>query len=121
LVLDPPLPDIGGLPDGASIEGSWRLAIDGRATVASGSWTARRVPGGAEMSLDSTATWRPGPLPLLMRIVTTIVPTFREWPRTYRWRAAIAFGPPSTMTSRWERTGTARDGSYGRVMGTSTR
>jgi hypothetical protein len=109
------------MPDGASIAGSWRLAIDDEPSVVSGSWTARRVPNGVELTLDSTAEWSPGPLPLLMRIVTRIVPTFRAWPRTYRWRASIAFGRPATMTSQWEPTGTARDESYGRLMGVSTR
>jgi hypothetical protein len=120
LDIAPPIPDLEGLPDGASIDGSWALTIDVEMRLASGSWTARRVPGGVEMTLDSTAAWHPGPLPRLMRIVTTLVPTFREWPQSYRWRASIAFGRPPTMTSRWERTGSARGEAYGRVMRTST-
>ena len=55
--------------------------------------------------------WQPGPLPPLMRAVTTAVPVFRRWPTTYRWAATITLGEEPWIRSGWERTG-ERDGSY---------
>ena len=116
LVLDPPLPDLGRLPDGASVGGEWHLGIDGQGSVVGGTWHAERVEESVALVLDSTAKWRPGPLPLLMRVVTRIVPTFREWPATYRWRGTITLGPTATITSAWERKGSATAESYRRMM-----
>jgi hypothetical protein len=36
--------------------------------------------------LDVTEHWRPRRLPMLIRAVTTVVPVFRRWPATYRWK-----------------------------------
>lgn len=118
LVLDPAMPDLGGLADGAAVSGAWRLAVDDQPSLVSGTWSARRSGDRVDLGLDSTAPWRPGPLPWLMRIVTRVVPTFRQWPTTYRWRATVDLGGAgaSTMSSRWERTGAGRDESYGRMM-----
>jgi hypothetical protein len=114
LELEPPLPDLAGMPDRSVSEGSWRLGIDHAASVVAGSWSARRDDRSVELVMDSTAEWRPGPLPLLMRLVTRIVPTFRRWPTTYRWLATIRLDDPPSLTSRWERTGPGRDESYQR-------
>ena len=119
LVLDPALPDLGSLADGADVSGLWRLAIDDQASLVSGTWRARRSGERVDLALDSTAPWRPGHLPWLMRIVTRVVPTFRRWPTTYRWRATVTLGDAPTMTSRWERTSGARDEAYARMMRTA--
>ena len=109
--FDPARPSIDQHVVLAQANGS-RARVVPRERVVDGVRVADRV----ELTLDSTAPWRPGPLPLVMRIVTRVVPVFRAWPQTYRWRAVIALGASPTLTSRWERTGTTRDGSYGRVM-----
>jgi hypothetical protein len=120
LVLDPPLADLTRLGERATVAGTWHLAVDQEPSLVSGSWSASRSADRVELALDSTAPWRPGRLPLLMRIVTRVVPTFRSWPRTYRWRGVIDLGAgptaTPTMTSRWERTAATRDESYGRMM-----
>ena len=116
LVLDPPLPDLGRLADGASVGGEWRLGIDMQGSVVGGTWHVERAGESVDLVLDSTAKWRPGPLPLLMRVVTRIVPTFRAWPATYRWRGTVTLGPPPTITSSWERKGSAAGESYRRMM-----
>ncbi|NJD29366.1 MAG: hypothetical protein FIA92_13850 [Chloroflexi bacterium] len=121
LRLDPALPDLRQLPNGQELAGAWRLDIDDAPSIVSGTWRARRDGEDVQLAMDSTSKWNPGPLPLLMRLVTTIVPAFRSWPLTYRWRASVVLGPAPTMTSRWERTTSARDESYGRVMGVSSR
>jgi hypothetical protein len=52
-----------------------------------------------------------------MRVATTVVPTFRRWPTTYRWTARIALGPAPAMTAGWERTSPDRGAAYRRATG----
>lgn len=118
LILDPPLPDPRRLPDGTTADGAWRLAIDREASVVGGTWHMQRAGDRVDVVLDSTHRWRPGRQPLLMGLVTRIVPTFRTWPTTYRWRAAVTLGPTPRMASAWERKGAADVDSYRRMMRT---
>jgi hypothetical protein len=102
VVLDPALPDARGLSDGAVEEGRWHVAVDG-VRVTGGAWSAARSGDQVTFGLDVTERWRPGSLPWLMRLVTTVVPVFRRWPTTYRWRAIVHLASIPTMASRWER------------------
>jgi hypothetical protein len=70
-----------------------------------------------QLGLDVTERWRPGRLPWLMRLVTSVVPVFRSWPPTYRWRAAVQLGSRPTMTSKWERTTSDGGQAYRRATG----
>lgn len=108
LIIDPVLPDLQALVDGAVAEGTWRVDIDTTLSVVGGSWSARRTATRVDLVMDSTQRWRPGPLPLLMRVVTRIVPTFRRWPTTYRWSAEVTLGSTPVMRSAWQRTGPVR-------------
>jgi hypothetical protein len=119
LHLDPPMPDLRGLLDGTPIDGSWRLAIDDVPSLVSGTWQAVRHENRVELVMDSTAKWRPGRLPLLMRVVTSIVPTFRRWPTTYLWRATVELSAKPTISSRWERKSGESGAAYQRVMRTT--
>ncbi|WP_127782864.1 hypothetical protein [Rhodococcus sp. X156] len=101
--LDPALPDVRALADGAAATGHWHVSVDG-ARVTGGAWLAQRRGDQVALGLDVTQRWRPGPLPWLMRLVTTLVPVFRRWPTTYRWRAVVQLGETATMASHWERT-----------------
>ncbi|MBA2638322.1 MAG: hypothetical protein H0U79_08920 [Solirubrobacterales bacterium] len=101
--LDPALPDVRGLPDGAVEEGRWYVVVDG-VRLTGGRWWATRSGDRVRLGLDVEERWRPGRLPWLMRLVTTAVPVFRRWPTTYRWRAVVELGSSVTMTSTWERT-----------------
>lgn len=102
LVLDPALPDLRALPDDAVEGGRWHVVVDG-ARLTGGSWSVARSGDQVTLGLDVTERWRPGPLPWLMRVVTTVVPVFRRWPTTYRWRAVVRIGSTATMSARWER------------------
>src|SRR5699024_10728799 len=53
-------------------------------------------------------------LPLLMRIVTTVIPVFRRWPTSYRWRGMVTLGQEPTLRSGWQRTGTGGAETYQR-------
>lgn len=113
VVLDPAFPDVRALPDGATREGRWQVAVDG-VRVTGGVWSAARSGDDVTLGLDETESWRPGSLPGLMRVVTTVVPVFRRWPTTYRWRASVHLGAAPAMTSRWERIASGGAAGYRR-------
>ena len=115
LAFHPPLPDLTALPDGARRDGSWSVSADaGRLT--GGRWFVERDGDQVQAGLDVTERWRPRRLPLLMRVLTTVVPVFRRWPTTYRWRAVL--GPGGETTGGWTRVGSAGGDDYRRATGT---
>jgi hypothetical protein len=114
LLLDPAMPDPAGLADGSTATGRWHVEID-RARLTGGSWSITRIGDDLTVEQDVDERWKPGRLPWLMRLVTTVVPVFRRWPTTYRWRADIHLGAEPTMTARWERTGSDLGSSYRRA------
>jgi hypothetical protein len=93
--------------------GVWRLTIDGT-DVVGGSWRAHRSGPQVRLDMEVDRGWHPHGLPPFMRLVTTVVPVFRRWPTTYRWRAVIDLDR-LMMTSGWARTDTEGDGSYQRL------
>ena len=103
LVFTPPWPDLTALPDGDSRQGTWTAETDG-AVLTGGTWSARRRGNEVTVGLDVTQRWRPHGLPPLMRFVTTVVPVFRRWPTTYRWRGTLTIGEAPVLSSGWERT-----------------
>jgi hypothetical protein len=111
LTLDPPMPDLMALDDGDVATGRWHVGIDEQ-RLTGGTWTLARTGDVVSVGMDADESWRPRRLPLLMRIVTTIVPVFRRWPTTYRWRGSVELGPPARMTTRWERTSFDRGEAY---------
>ena len=116
LVLDPPLPPLEGLDDGTTATGTWGVTIDG-APITGGTWHVTRRGALVEIVLEVTRRWKPpAELPLLMRVVTRVVPTFRQWPTSYRWTVQVDLAThPATIASQWERTGSDRGEAYRRA------
>ena len=113
---DPALPDPSTLPDGAVRQGTWWVTVDD-ARLTGGEWTAERCGDMVTIDLVVTERWRPRGLPPLMRVVTLMVPVFRRWPTTYRWRAVVTLGDAPVLRSAWERTGHERGETYRRRTG----
>lgn len=118
LVFNPSLPDVATLVEDEVEEGRWHVGVDGT-RLTGGTWRAARVGDRVDLGMDVDERWRPGRLPWLMRLVITVVPVFRRWPTTYRWRAEVHLGPTATMSSRWERTTIDVARSYRRATGSS--
>jgi hypothetical protein len=116
LLLDPALPDLASLADGTSASGRWHVEVD-RTRLTGGTWSTTRTGDDVAVAMDVDERWRPGRLPWLMRLVTTVVPVFRRWPTTYRWRAEVRLGEPAAVAGRWERTGGDRGDGYRRATG----
>jgi hypothetical protein len=126
LELRPALPDLAALEAGGSTAGRWRILTEGTGSgttdthvLTGGTWSAHRQGQTVELALEVTRRWEPGPLPAVERLVTTVVPTFRRWPTTYRWSATVRLGERPTMRSRWQRTGTDRGRMYRRATGSA--
>lgn len=115
LEFSPPLPPPGAVKPKQAAHGTWSVGIGDAHTLVGGTWTAARDGDAATLALDVTRPWGPRKLPLLMRLVTTIMPVFRKWPTTYRWRAEVPDGDASGGTARWERIGSGCDSSYRRM------
>jgi hypothetical protein len=103
LTFTPPWPDVTAMTEGDALNGTWIAEVDD-AVLTGGTWSAARHGDEVVVSLDVTRRWRPVGLPLLMRVVTTVVPVFRRWPTTYRWRGKVTLGEDPVLTSEWERT-----------------
>ena len=99
----------------SSVEGSWTVGVDAAPALTGGTWRATRQDGTVRLVMEVTRRWRPRRLPVLMRLVTTVIRTFRVWPTTYRWEAVIELGATPTMRSRWVRTGAGRADDYRRA------
>ncbi len=107
--FDPPFPDLAEAPHPES--GAWRLSIDSQPIIG-GTWTAARDGDAVRVGIDVTQGWRPRELPMLMSIVTRVLPVFRTWPTTYRWRGSVRPGDTPTATGGWERIGDERGQSF---------
>ena len=115
----PALPDLAALPDGTDASGRWHVAIDAT-RLTGGTWSTQRRGDAVTVAMDVDERWRPRRLPWLMRLVTTVVPVFRRWPTTYRWRGEVrldAEGAGASLSSSWERTGDERGRAYRSVTG----
>lgn len=122
----PPLPDLTEPAGRAPSDGTWAIEMDD-ARVTGGTWSLRPADGernsggggtgsggGTELTLRLTQRWRPRRLPLLMRIVTTVLPVFRRWPTTYMWRGVV--GSDGVVSKAgWSRTGGQDGTSYRRA------
>lgn len=110
LTLTPGMPDISTAVDSDRC-GRWHVTVDDT-RLTGGAWSIVKTSSGARMVMDVDERWRPGRLPWLMRLVTTVLPVFRRWPTTYQWQCDIRPGEPRTVETRWRRTGDARTDSY---------
>lgn len=111
-----PSVDLRALADGARTEGRWHVTVD-NARITGGTWSALRSRDQVHVDLDCLERWKPGPLPWLMRLVTTVVPVFRQWPTTYTWRGTVLLGDAPSVTGHWGRTGRHDGQSYRRATG----
>lgn len=111
-----PFVDLRALADGSRTQGRWHVTVDS-ARITGGTWSAVRTGDHVDIDLTCLERWHPGPLPWLMRLVTTAVPVFRRWPTTYAWRGAALLGDAPSVTGRWRRTGGHDGKSYRRATG----
>lgn len=104
IVHDPPFPDVSAIAPGARVEGRVTAVVDGRAQLGGRYWASRDADL-VRAGIDIDQPWDPGPQPTVVALVFRVLPVFRSWPTTYRWRAMIDLGVPEpTLRSGWSRT-----------------
>lgn len=122
LSFEPPFPSLTDLSEARPRSGRWAVVIDGAPTTG-GTWRALRRGRRVGLQMEVTEPWEPqAGMPLLLRIVTRVIPTFRRWPTTYRWVAEVELdGSEPVMaariSSRWERTASGLGERYRRTTG----
>ncbi len=104
LDFTPGFPNLPEIPDRGSAAGRWTIHTAG-VNITGGSFSASREGDRVAVELDVIENWKPSGLPLAMELFTRIIPTFRTWPATYRWRGAVELGTKPFMSGRWERKG----------------
>jgi hypothetical protein len=100
----PGFPDLSGLPRDGSASGRWSIRI-ADVPITGGSYSASREGDRVTVELDVTERWKPHGLPPSMELFTRVVPMFRTWPSTYRWRGIVELGAAPVMSGMWERKG----------------
>jgi len=111
-----PSVDLRTMADGTRTDGRWHVTVDST-RITGGRWSAVRAHDEVHVELDGLERWQPGPLPWLMRLVTTVVPVFRRWPTTYTWRGTVRLEGAPSVTGHWHRTGGHDGESYRRATG----
>ncbi len=100
--MTPAFPNLAGLANGSTASGRWSIRIMD-VPITGGTYSAAWNGDRAAVELDVTEHWRPAHLPLAMKVFVRLVPKFRTWPSTYRWRGSVSLGAEPTMTGAWER------------------
>ncbi len=118
LAFRPSFPDVLAVPDQHERTGRWRVFAADVPPLTGGEWRVRRDGDVVDIEVEVTEGWRPGPLPPLPRLVTTVLPVFRRWPTTYRWSGRVTRGATPHLRGAWERTG-GDAGSYSRATGSA--
>lgn len=102
--FDPPYPDLATLPGTCQIEGRFTIGTTPEAGTVSGNYQINRNGNRILLSLEPTGGWSPRPDRFSLRFLYTIARPFKNWPKTYRWKAGISLTDGvADMVSGWKR------------------
>ena len=102
----PPFPDITGLEDHTALEGQFIIkANEEAAGKISGTYHVSREDEEIHIKMHPSGGWEPKPDTLFLKFFYKAVSMFRNWPKTYQWKAMIKLCPGTDpyMKSKWER------------------
>ncbi len=105
LAFDPPFPNLEALPDGANVSG--KFVVQGHPTTGkiTGDYLVMKTGQRLHLEMVPSGGWIPNERKLSVRIIYRMAKLFREWPKTYRWTAAVEIHDDGQahMRSGWER------------------
>ncbi|MEN1760366.1 hypothetical protein [Anoxynatronum sibiricum] len=103
--FQPAFPEITHLPNKASLKGRFTFGAEASAGVVSGEYQVNRSGDQVEVTLHPKDGWEPQPTTLFLKFFFTAIKVFRQWPKTYQWKAKITLqqDAPPYMESKWER------------------
>ncbi len=109
VAFSPAFPDLRALRDGIEVSGAFRISADPSVGTVTGRWTVERRDRQIHMEAVPEGGWTPGEVPPMARLMFRMVPMFRSWPGTYRWRGTLELPPPGPIEgllpfrAGWER------------------
>jgi hypothetical protein len=95
-----PFPNLDGLGAQDTRRGEWAISIND-APITGGMYRVERRDQRVEVDLDVTRPWVPAKMPWAMAIFLRLVPSFRNWPATYRWHGVIEYGAATSLQGGW--------------------
>ncbi len=99
----PGFPNLLGLSETETQKGTWAVRIAG-AAITGGTYYVRRTDSTVASRIDVTDKWSPSGLPPGCTLLTKVVPSFRNWPTTYRWESTVQLDEGLALTGGWKRT-----------------
>jgi len=99
----PGFPNLLGLSETETEKGTWAVRIAG-AAITGGTYYVRRTGSTVASRIDVTDKWSPSGLPPGCTLLTKVVPSFRNWPTTYRWESTVQLDEGLALTGGWKRT-----------------
>jgi len=101
LIFDEGFPNLLCLDQNKTMNGHWKYRSAGT-ILTGGTYSLLRKGEMVNVEFDVTEKWKPGVIPFSFKVFTCLVRSFRNWPKTYRWKAKIDLSE-MTMDGRWER------------------
>ncbi|MFO7662581.1 MAG: hypothetical protein R6X18_08295 [Chloroflexota bacterium] len=119
IAFEPPLPDVVGVADGSTVEGSFTIRGGAGAGLVNGEYRVERAGPYVDLSLRPTGGWQPDVDRWSVKLIFAVVPIFKKWPATYEWTARIELrdGRPPFMRAYWRRLGEEGQGRVIRLFG----
>lgn len=105
MTFDPPFPNITEIKQGEEIRGKFRIYGDRSTGKVSGVYSIKEKDGEIFIEMNPSGGWKPRPDKFSLRMMYTFAGVFKNWPKTYYWKARIYFedNQHPFMQSYWER------------------
>jgi hypothetical protein len=103
--FSPPVPDILCLKNDLKLGGTFKVKTDNTNSHICGEYMLHRHENDVSIELQPNQGWQPNEKRLILSLLFMIVKVFREWPKSYTWRATINLEniTQPEMKSGWER------------------
>ncbi|TVR21018.1 MAG: rhomboid family intramembrane serine protease [Anaerolineaceae bacterium] len=104
-LFNPSFPNVVNLRDGVQVGGNFTIDLEKTMGRIEGHYHIQRTGDDVEIEICPTGGWQPHLSKLSLRFMFTVVSVFKEWPKSYQWRATIDVSDPAVpaMRSRWRR------------------
>jgi hypothetical protein len=104
LQLDPAMPDLAALANGATSDARFAIGTDDLEMIA-GRLSVERDNDEVRLVMQPTEPWRPAGGALVWLTLRMFPSFFRTWTTTYRWQATVSLADDVSIRSTWSRTG----------------
>lgn len=106
VAFTPPLPNLVSLAAGAQANGRFAISADPTVGAVTGEYLIERQGNRVQMRMIPNGGWQPNEEKWTVRLIYRMASDFTNWPKTYRWTAALDLTDPQQVTvqSAWQRT-----------------